>query len=179
MSSGTRLAQQAFTALISPHLDRMYRLAYRLTGSRHDAQDLVQDVLFKLYSEADRLAEVEAASPWLGRVVYNQFVDNKRRYARAKLRIVNDNNFSANPDQAAAVQSSTEDLAEQEFNISRLQSALAQLSDDHQLIINLHDVEGYTASEIAEITGIPIGTVKSRRQRARVRLQELLKQGPA
>lgn len=156
----------------------MYRFAYRLTGHREDAQDLVQDVLLKLHSQMDRLAEVEAIVTWLGRVIYNQFIDNQRRYKSRRLALVEDPALSANPDQAPAAGATTEELAQGEFTITRVEAALEHLSDDHQLIIKLHDVEGYTITEIAEITGIPHGTLKSRRQRARERLQDLLDEGP-
>jgi len=178
MRKGSSNQQQSFTALIKPHLERLYRLAFRLTGQREDAQDLVQDVLLKLYSQLDRLAEVDAVVTWLSRVVYHQFVDNQRRYASHRLHVVGDPKFSRDPDLAVALQTSTEDLAEGEFTQERLQTALNQLSDDHRLIINLHDVEGYTLAEVAEITGISLGTLKSRRQRARERLQKLLEKGP-
>lgn len=178
MPKGRQNKQPSFTALIRPHLDRMYRLAYRLTGHREDAQDLVQDVLLKLHSQRDRMAEVEAVSTWLARVMYNQFIDNLRRYKSRRLALVDDPVVSADPDQAPAADASTEDLAQGEFTINRVLAALEQLSDDHQLIIKLHDVEGYTITEIAEITGIPLGTLKSRRQRARERLQNLLDEGP-
>ena len=156
----------------------MYRLAFRLTGNRDDAQDLVQDVLLKLHGQRDRLAEVDAVSTWIGRVMYNQFIDNLRRYKSRRLALVDDPVISADPDQAPAVEASTEDLAEGEFTINRVLAALDQLSDDHQLVIKLHDVEGYTLTEMVEITGIPLGTLKSRRQRARERLQKLLDDGP-
>ena len=178
MPKGRQNKQPSFTALIRPHLDRMYRLAYRLTGHREDAQDLVQDVLMKLHAQAARLAEVEAVPTWLGRVMYHQFIDNHRRYRSQRLALVEDPVVSADPDQAVATEASTEDLAQGEFTITRVLRALEQLSEDHQLIIKLHDVEGYTITEIAEITGISLGTLKSRRQRARERLQNLLDEGP-
>ncbi len=178
MPKGRQNRQPSFTAIIRPHLDRMYRLAYRLTGHREDAQDLVQDVLMKLHSQTARLAEVEAVATWLARVTYHQFIDNQRRYKSRRLTLVEDPLMSADPDRAAAVEASTEDLVEGEFTITRVLAALEQLSEDHQLIIKLHDVEGYTITEIAEITGIPLGTLKSRRQRARERLQNLLDEGP-
>ena len=169
----------SFTALVRPHLEPLYRFAYRLTQNREDAQDLVQDVLLKLHPQADKLAEIKSIAPWLNRVLYNQFVDNQRRYAQRRMRIVEHRDYSADPDIAKAEQASTEELVEGELTITRVQAALEQLSADHQLIINLHDVEGYTLAEIAEITGIPHGTLKSRRHRARTRLQVLLDEGPA
>ena len=178
MSDSSNKTQQSFSEIVRPHLERMYRLAFRLTGNRDDAQDLVQDVMLKLYPQHDRLIEVDVVAPWLGKVVYRQFIDNQRRYAARRLHVVTDNYDAIDPDQALAVQISTEDLVDAEINITRVESAVAELSEDHRLIINLHDVEGYTILEIAEITGIPMGTLKSRRQRARERLQNLLLEGP-
>lgn len=168
----------SFTALVRPHLERLYRLAYRLTQHREDAQDLVQDVLLKVHPQADKMADIDSVAAWLNRVLYNQFVDNRRRYARSRMRVVEHRDYTADPDRAPAEQASTEDLVEGEFTIKRVAAALEQLSDDHRLIINLHDVEGYTLTEIAEITGVSHGTLKSRRHRARERLQKLLDEGP-
>ncbi len=178
MRDGNYNAPRSFSELVRPHLERLYRLAYRLTGSPDDAQDLVQDVLFKLFPKYAELTDIEALLPWLAKVMYRQFIDNQRRYKVRHLHVVNDSPYAENPDLAPAVQVSTEDLVEAEFHITRVQAAMKKLNVDHQLIISLHDVEGYTISEIADITGVPLGTLKSRRQRARERLQELLEEGP-
>lgn len=177
MSGREKLARRMFTEMIKPHWERMYRLAYRLTGSQPEAQDLFQDVLLKLYPRCDRLAEIENRGPWLARIIYNQFIDNKRRYIQSKLVLVAHSEFSENPDLAPAEQDSLEDITDQAINISRLEKALSQLSEDHQLVINLHDVEGYKLSEVSEITGISLGTLKSRLHRARARMRELLADG--
>ncbi len=171
-------SRSSFTALVRPHLDALYRFAYRLTGHREDAQDLVQDVLLKVHSRKAQLQEVAAVTTWLRRVMYNQFIDDHRRYRSRRLRIVEDDELSADPDRAPAPQASTEDLAEGEFTLTRVRAALDQLGEDHRLVIVLHDVEGYTLTEMAEITGVSRGTLKSRRQRARERLQSLLDDGP-
>jgi RNA polymerase sigma-70 factor (ECF subfamily) len=64
--------------------------------------------------------------------------------------------------------------AENADNIIRLEAALAQLSDDHRRLVLLHDTEGYKLAEIQQLTGDPIGTIKSRLHRARAHLRELL-----
>lgn len=178
MSRSFNNKQQAFTAAVRPHLERLYRLAFRLTGNRDDAQDLVQDVMLKLYPQVDRLVEVDAPRTWLCRVLYNQFIDDQRKYSARRLRLVSHPQLSADPDLAPAAGTNLEDEAEGEMTIRRIEAAVAQLSEDHRVIISLHDVEGYTLSEIADFTGIPLGTLKSRRQRARNRLQEILGDGP-
>ena len=177
MSGREKLAKRMFSEMIKPHWERMFRLAYRLTGSQPEAQDLFQDVLLKLYPRCDRLAEIENRGPWLARIVYNQFIDNKRRYVRSRLVLVAHSVFSENPDLAQAEQDSLEEIVDQSINIRRLNKALATLSDEHRLVINLHDVEGYKLGEVSEITGISLGTLKSRLHRARARMREILTGG--
>ena len=71
-----------FDALVRPHLDAMYRFAYRLAGQQQDAEDLVQDVVVKLFPKLDELESVDQLRPWLNRVLYRQFIDQVRRKNR-------------------------------------------------------------------------------------------------
>jgi RNA polymerase sigma factor (sigma-70 family) len=165
---------EPFEVLLRPHLDQMYRLAYRLTGQRADAEDLVQDTLVKLYRRRDELSSIRELKPWLGRVLFNQFIDNKRGYGRQPLHLVDS---TIEPDTTAAPASARlePDLASaREEARAELIQALAQLSEEHRVALVLHDVEGYKLKEIQELTGVPVGTVKSRLHRARGRLREIL-----
>ena len=165
---------EPFEVLLRPHLDQMYRLAYRFTGQRADAEDLVQDTLLKLYRRRDELSSIRELKPWLGRVLFNQFIDNKRGYGRQALHLVDS---TIEPDTTAAPASARlePDLAStREEASAELIQALAQLSEEHRIVLVLHDVEGYKLQEIQELTGAPIGTVKSRLHRARGRLREIL-----
>ena len=160
-----------FNALLTPHLGRLYRLAQRLTGHSADAEDLLQDVLLKLYQRRRELSSIETLAPWLCRVLYNQFLDDVRQRKRQRLRlaaaaeVVPDE--AMDPLQVAAPQGRLFDFAE-------VHAALAKLSDEHRAVLLMHDAEGYKLIEIQLITGIPIGTLKSRLHRARRRLRELL-----
>ena len=167
----TTQTQDAFEALLKPHLDRLYRLAYRLTRNAPDAEDLVQDVIVKLYLRRDELTSIRQLSPWLGRVLYNQFIDDKRRYGRQPLQLVDaniavDEKVAATPGPLA--QTVTANMAKS------LGVALAKLAEEHRLVVLLHDSEGYKLSEIQVLTGIPLGTLKSRLHRGRRRLRELM-----
>src|SRR6266702_5499255 len=74
-----------FEDLLRPQVEYLYRLAWRFTGSVADAEDLVQDVLIKLFPRTQELLEIEKLRPWLARVLYNQFVDSVRRHARSPI----------------------------------------------------------------------------------------------
>ena len=173
----------SFEQLIRPHLDRLYRLAFRLTGTVNDAEDLVQDVLVKLFARGSELEQIERLSPWLARVTYNQFVDNRRRYGGAYLQLVSTDTASSAEYQAPPVLESELPGPEQAFDIdsemTRVQVAIDQLSESHRVAVMLHDVEGYSLQEIESMTETPIGTLKSRLHRARARLKELLQVEPS
>ena len=169
--------KEHFDKLLRPHVDRLYRLAYRLTGAVSDAEDLVQDVLIKAYERVDELSSIEALAPWLGRVLYNRFVDDSRRYARNRFRTVSvDEQHSHAPTglELADAGAGPEAGAQQALDIMALQKGLAQLSIDHRTVLLLHDSEGYKLEEIQLITGTPVGTLKSRLHRARARLRALV-----
>ena len=163
-----------FEQLLRPHMERLYRLAFRLAGNKAEAEDLFQDVLIKMYVRLDDLAEIEDPGTWLSRVLYNHFVDNHRKYSRRRLVVVAESSIPGESVEALAGDSNPQTDAERSDNIIRLEAALAQLSEEHRQVVLLHDTEGYKLSEIQELTGDPIGTVKSRLHRARARLRQIL-----
>lgn len=164
----------SFEALLKPHLDRLYRMAFRLAGTRPEAEDLFQDVLTKVFPRLDDLIDIEAPGPWLCRIMYNHFIDNRRRFARQRLVAVSEDHLPGEGIDAVAGDLSPEQDAVQEDNIIQLENALGRLSDEHRLVVMLHDCEGYKLIEIQELTDTPIGTLKSRLHRARARLREIL-----
>lgn len=164
----------AFESLVRPHLDRLYRLAWRLAGSKAEAEDLFQELLLKVYGKLDELAGIEQPAPWLCRVMYNLFIDEKRRFTRRRMRTVEEDQLGS--EGMASLAGSDDPVANNE-RIERIQSldaALAQLSDEHRIVVLLHDTEGYKLNEIQDLTGTPVGTIKSRLHRARARLREIL-----
>jgi RNA polymerase sigma-70 factor, ECF subfamily len=163
-----------FESLLRPHLDRLYRLAWRLARSRPEAEDLFQDVLVKALDRLQELATIAEPGTWLSRVMYNHFVDNRRRFARRRLVSVHDSELADLSLDSLAGGPDPAQLAENRQNMLQLDNALAKLSDAQRLMVLLHDVEGYKMTEIQHITGEPVGTIKSRLHRARARLREIL-----
>ncbi len=175
MGTADQNQQASFEALLKPHLDRLYRLSFRLASNKPEAEDLFQDVLIKVYPRLDELIEIEEPGSWLCRVMYNHFIDNRRRFARQRLVAVGEGQLP--PGQGIEQMPGNLDPvadAQREDTIMRLDRALSQLSNEHREVVLLHDTEGYKLKEIQEITGTPLGTLKSRLHRARARLREIL-----
>ena len=164
---------EQFESLLHPHLPRLYKLAYRFTGQRADAEDLVQDVVVKLYPRLQEMQKVERLGPWLARVLYRHFVDKVRSKQRSPLHLVGEDEPAA--DDREDIKPGPAGNVEAALLQNRLQEALDQLNEDQRTLIILHDVEGYTLNEIHTIQVVSIGTLKSRLNRARNRLRDLLK----
>ncbi len=155
-----------FAQLVGPHLAQLYRLAYRLTGTVADAEDLLQDVLVRLYERRGELGSIDSLGVWTARVLYNRFVDQARRYARRRLESL-DGRADLEPMADAAP-------VGEELDMRLVRAAIDKLNAEQREVLLLHDAEGYKLMEIQGITGTPVGTLKSRLHRARARLRILL-----
>ena len=167
-------SKAAFEKLVQPHFDRLWRLAYRLTGRRPEAEDLFQELLIKAFGKLDDLVAIDEPGAWLSRVMYNLFIDEQRRFARARMHVVEEGFLVG--DGLEGLPGPDDPVRDNERldKLRQLDGALAQLSDEHRIIVLLHDTEGYKLTEIQELMNIPVGTVKSRLHRARARLREIL-----
>lgn len=167
--------------MVAPHVEHLYRLAFRFTRNTAAAEDLVQDVLIKLFRIQDQIAGLERPKPWMARVLYREYVD---RWRRDRLAPINMSDLDSEESESER----TESRSDAEVDVSadperdamgsqlreQLSAALAALSEDHRAVILFHDVEGYTLEELATVMSLPIGTLKSRVHRARARLREIL-----
>lgn len=164
-----------FEELVRPHFDSLYGAAYRLTGNRADAEDLVQDVCLRTFPRLDEFRSLEHPRGWLKRVLYRRFIDTTRQKKRSPLYLVRrdeeeDDPVATIPSAEPGPEQQTEGLLGEE----RLMRAWRYMGKDQQQLLALHDVEGRSLKELEEMTGVPQGTLKSRLHRARVRLGRLL-----
>lgn len=175
----SRPAAPDFEHLLRPHVDFLYRLAYRFTGATADAEDLVQDTLIKLLPHTGEMQKVEQLRPWLARVLYRQFVDFVRRRGRSPLRAVATDDGDGDPlEQLPAADDDPEESFDRSLRHEHLIYALEQLAPEQRAVVTLHDVEGYRLEELEEVLETPLGTLKSRLHRARARLRRLLPAEP-
>lgn len=168
---GGRASAERFETLVRPHYDVLFRTAYRLTRSVHDAEDLVQEVCVRAYPRLDELSKLEQPRAWLLLVLRRIFIDGVRRYERTNVRPLE----SAEQESLVSEQAGPAELAERSSESERLDRAWRRLDEDQRGLLALHDIEGYSLAELVEITGLKEGTLKSRLHRARVKLGRLLR----
>lgn len=172
--SAKRLDPAGFESLLRPHLDHLYRTAVRLTGQREEAEDLLQELLLRLYSRRNALRAVDNLEPWLKKSLYNLFVQRWRSAARTPFSRLDSGYTNTQLESIESEEPSPETLTAQFEDRQVLLKVLAQLSHEHRAVLIAHDIEGFLQSEIGDLFGIPVGTVKSRLFRARTELRALL-----
>lgn len=165
-----------FEVLLKPHVGHLYRVAYRLTSQPEAAEDLVQDIMLHFYPKLQELKQIENLKPWLTRSLYNRFIDNLRKNKRNP---VTDALEDTVLESMADSNLQPEHETEQNLMQQRLEYALMQLNEDQRHVVMLHDMEGYTLIELAEIMSTPVGTLKSRLHRARNSIKATLSMEPS
>lgn len=163
------------------HVPALYRSAYRWTGSQERAEDLVQELLVRLFPMLDDLRRLEQVRPWAIRVMYRIFVDQVRRERSSPVEFgrfhVTGTDDDTDEDEAIDATADPEILADRELVQERIIEAWTHLPSEHRVVLAMHDVEGYTLADISTLTDTAVGTIKSRLHRARARLRELLVPG--
>ena len=161
-------APPTWDEVVRTHSARVYRLAYRLTGNPHDAEDLTQEVFVRVFRSLSSYTP-GTFEGWLHRITTNLFLDTVRRKARIR--------FDALPDDAERLASNGPGPAQvyddTHFDID-VQAALEALPPDFRAAVVLCDLEGLSYEEIAATLGIKIGTVRSRIHRGRSQLRAAL-----
>ncbi|MQY16643.1 hypothetical protein SRB5_68450 [Streptomyces sp. RB5] len=156
--------------IVSTHSGRVYRLAYRLTGNQHDAEDLTQEVFVRVFRSLSTYTP-GTFEGWLHRITTNLFLDQVRRKQRIR--------FDALGDDAAERLPSREPTPHQHFNDTHfdadVQQALDTLAPEFRAAVVLCDIEGLSYEEIAATLGVKLGTVRSRIHRGRSHLRKALK----
>jgi RNA polymerase sigma-70 factor, ECF subfamily len=151
--------------LYEAHVDRVYRLAYRMTGDDTLAQDCTQDTFVRVF---DKLAEFRgeaALSTWIHSVATSVILNALRTVKRLR-------NREMPEDAGLDVGHTPHDGAP--LLRQRLEEAIGGLPDKLRMVFTMHDVEGYTHEEIGSALGVPVGTSKAQLFRARARLREAL-----
>ena len=164
----------AYDQLVRRYQDRIYATIYHMTSNHEDANDLAQETFIKAYTALKTFKGDSSFYTWIYRIAVNKTINFlKTRKNKTQLSL-NDLDFNAehDPDLLALVSEKTprRDAALRELQ-EKLNAALLKLSETHRLVVTLHDVQGLSHEEIAEIMDCNTGTVRSRLFYARQQLQ--------
>lgn len=155
----------AFEQLIRTHQDRIYNLAYRITGNHEDASDAAQDAFVRAFQALARFREDAAPSTWLYRIATNAALDLvRRRPAAPPVELPVNHPAPDNPEREAA---------RREIG-RRVQSALANVPSEFRAAVVLRDLQGLSYEDVAHVLRVPVGTVRSRISRGREALRAQL-----
>jgi RNA polymerase sigma factor (sigma-70 family) len=155
--------------IVAEHSARVYRLAYRLTGNRQDAEDLTQDVFIRVFGSLHKY-EPGNFNGWIHRITTNLFLDRVRRTSRLRMDGFTDGAEDRLLGDEVVPESAVHDAG---FDPD-IEAALASLPEEFRVAVVLCDVEGLSYEEIASVLGIKLGTVRSRIHRGRTQLRDAL-----
>ncbi len=151
--------------LFENHVDRIYRLAYRMTGDDDQAQEFTQETFIRAFERIDQFRGDAAFGTWLNSIGTSVIYNGLRKVTRFRQR-------EFEYDEVRAIAREDKD-AEPDLK-ERLAVAIEDLPVKYRMVFLMHDVEGYTHEEIGSALGMPAGTSKAQLSRARARLRESL-----
>lgn len=174
----------AWEALLQTHTRKIYNLCYRFTGRPAESEDLTQEVFIKVFQTLRTFDAAQGTfGTWLSRVARNHLVDHYRRTKKDRITSSLDDELATFEEKPSP---EVEPVAHLETRERRelLQRGLERLSPDLREAVVLRDLQDLDYDEIAQVLGVPVGTVKSRINRGRLELARVLKRmeqvkGPA
>jgi len=167
-ATGDRAAMPSWDELVRQHADRVYRLAYRLSGNQHDAEDLTQETFIRVFRSLQNY-QPGTFEGWLHRITTNLFLDMVRRRGRIRMEALPEDY-----DRVPAEGPTPEQIYHDSRLGADLQAALDSLPAEFRAAVVLCDIEGLSYEEIGATLGVKLGTVRSRIHRGRQALRDHL-----
>lgn len=169
--------RRAFEREALPHMDALLRTALRMTKNENDAEDLVQEAYVKAYRFWDKFEPGSNCRAWLFKIMTNIFINEYRSKARSPMAInvdeIDDNFLYGQLAELGPEDNPEKQLFAKIFD-DDVKKAIENLPEDFRLVVVLSFIEGFSYQEIADITDLQLGTVKSRLHRGRKLLQKEL-----
>ncbi|GAB4365344.1 MAG: sigma-70 family RNA polymerase sigma factor [Calditrichia bacterium] len=166
---------QAFDILVRRYKDQLLNFVYRFVGNKTDAEDIVQETFLRVYKNKHYYKEIAKFSTWVYTIAGNLAKTELRRRKRHKIfsvsNFVNEERDYDIPDREHSPERKVDGTIKEDI----IQKAIEKLPPKFKEVIILRDVQGFAYEEISQILNIPLGTVKSRVNRGRLKLQEDLK----
>ncbi len=167
----------AFSALMEQHFAMIYNLALRMSGNPDDASDLTQEVMIKLFKNIGAFEGKSKFSTWVYRVASNTCLDELRKIKRKKTVSLDaeyeteDGSVGYEAEDTAPTPDVSAERSELKTIVAK---AVSRLGEEYRTAVILRDINGLSYTEIAEVIGCSVGTVKSRISRGRANLKEIL-----
>lgn len=166
---------EAFGVLVRRHQERLYPTIHRVLGSPEDAEDALQDAFVRAFQKLGTFHGESSFYTWLYRIAVNVALEScrRRKVRRGFLKTLAGR--AGTGDEPRAAEADPTFAVERDERARAVEAALERLSPEHRAIVALKDFDGRRYEEIAEILGVPVGTVRSRLHRARHELRDQLK----
>ena len=160
--------REAFGELVRRYADRIFNLAYRMTGNRTEAEDLAQDAFVRAYRGLAGFRPGHAFGAWLYRIAVNVCLTHRRQQGAAAVESLDKASEETIPDTSAPL----DELAERREVQEAVQQAILSLPPMYRAVVVLYHLEGRPYSEIAELLDLPLNTVRTHLHRGRAMLRE-------
>jgi RNA polymerase sigma-70 factor (ECF subfamily) len=166
---------EAYEILVKRYKDPLTNFVFRFVGDKNVSTDVVQDTMIRFYLHKDSYKSFAKFSTWIYTIATNLAKNELKRRKRKRLFSIHGNNEDEQAFDIIDTNHTPDVLADSEIKNKIIQNALSKVKEVYREVVILRDVQDLSYEEISEITGLSIGTVKSRINRGRAQLQKLLK----
>ena len=168
--------EQAYIELVNRYRDRLMNFIYRFVNDMEKAEDIVQDTLTKLYTHKHYYRDLAKFSTWIYTIAGNLAKTELRRKKRHKVTNLSHMSKDEKEYQLPSVEPETDETVQGHFAEKEIQKAIQELPLHFRTVVIMRDIQELSYEEISKIVDVPLGTVKSRINRARLQLQQSLKE---
>jgi len=168
--------EYAFEEIIHRYKDRLVNFVYRYLGQMDEAEDIVQDTFLKVYKNKNAYENIARFSTWIYTIAGNLAKTELRKRKRRRIFSISKLGPDEKEFELPASDKTPEEDAESHFTEKIIQAAIQELPEKFRTVVILRDIQELSYDEISMILGVPLGTVKSRVNRARLKLRDLLRE---
>ena len=163
--------ERAYVELVNRYKDKLLNFVFQFLGDIEQAEDVVQDTMLRLYEKKHYYKEIAKFSTWIYTIARNLANTELRKRKRRKTTYLSHLSKEERQFEIPAVQDDVDQSLHNEFINDRIQSAINNLPEHFKLVIILRDIQELSYDDISKIVEVPLGTIKSRINRARIQLQ--------
>ena len=168
--------EQAYIELVRRYRNRLMTFVFRFVGDMESSEDIVQDTMIKVYTHKHYYKEIAKFSTWIYTIAGNLAKTELRKRKRRKVTLLSQMNTDDRKYEIPSTELQSEVIVQSEYTERDIQKAILQLPLHSRTVVILRDIQELSYEEISKIVNVPLGTVKSRINRARLQLQQTLKE---